>query len=289
MKKAIALTFLLALSIVTIILVQSVKAQDTSYPDVFPFNGVTIVSPSNGSVYNNNLLRLKVSSNVQADIFPPHGPYPPNATVSANYNLDGSLNESIPMQYQYVQFGVGLFTGSVNLPPLSEGSHTLVVFSKSEEFNVNTLGSYYPDFVVQDQRIVYFKVNLGIPPVISNLSIENKTYPTNTLTLNFTANNPTNNPTFWMGYKLDNQSIAALVENKTLTGLSNGEHSIVVYANDTFGNMGSQTINFTVDKPQMEILGNTFIITIIAVPAAIVCIAVGLLLFRRHRKTTNLT
>ena len=35
--------------------------------------------------------------------------------------------------------------------------------------------------------------------------------------------------------------------NTTLTGLSNGNHNVTIYANDTLGNMGqSQVINFTI-------------------------------------------
>jgi phosphomevalonate kinase len=35
-----------------------------------------------------------------------------------------------------------------------------------------------------------------------------------------------------------------------LTGLSNGLHSVTVYANDTYGNMGvSETVTFTISLP----------------------------------------
>jgi len=54
-----------------------------------------------------------------------------------------------------------------------------------------------------------------------------------------------------MAYSLDNQANQTINGNCTLTGLTVGTHSIVVYANDTFGNMGkSETVTFTVAKPE---------------------------------------
>lgn len=51
----------------------------------------------------------------------------------------------------------------------------------------------------------------------------------------------------WMGYSLDGQGNVTIVGNTTLTGLSDGSHQVIVYADDTLGNMGaSQTVYFTV-------------------------------------------
>ena len=55
-----------------------------------------------------------------------------------------------------------------------------------------------------------------------------------------------NGTTSWIGYSLDNQANITVDGNTTLTGLSYGQHSIVVYANDTSGTMGvSKEIFFT--------------------------------------------
>jgi len=51
-----------------------------------------------------------------------------------------------------------------------------------------------------------------------------------------------------MGYSLDGQLNVTITENTTLPGLPDGPHSLIVYANDTAGNMGSSDIvYFTVD------------------------------------------
>ncbi len=92
----------------------------------------------------------------------------------------------------------------------------------------------------------------------------------------------------WAGYSIDGRQNETVVGNSTISNLMGGNHNVTVYANDTFGNMGvSQTITFIVEKPQIEIVGSTNIIIILAVPVALVCIITVLLLYRRHRKTTK--
>ena len=51
----------------------------------------------------------------------------------------------------------------------------------------------------------------------------------------------------WMGYSLDAQANVTLSGNTTITGVSGGVHRIVVYANDTAGNMGKSEFSFIVD------------------------------------------
>ena len=54
----------------------------------------------------------------------------------------------------------------------------------------------------------------------------------------------------WTGYSLDGHQNVTVTGNVTLAGLSSGLHSITVYANDTYGNMGaSETVDFTIPQP----------------------------------------
>jgi hypothetical protein len=51
-----------------------------------------------------------------------------------------------------------------------------------------------------------------------------------------------------MGYSLDNELNATVTGNTTIQGLLAGYHTLVIYANDTAGNMGkSDTVSFTID------------------------------------------
>ncbi len=92
-----------------------------------------------------------------------------------------------------------------------------------------------------------------IPPTISMFSPENKTYTVEDVPLTFTVSEPT----IWIGYSLDGQNNVTLSGNTTIASLSEGVHTITVFANDTAGNTGySGTIYFTVDTlyPSIEIL-----------------------------------
>ena len=70
------------------------------------------------------------------------------------------------------------------------------------------------------------------PPKIQITSPENETY--NKVTLNYTVNRDTE----WMGYSLDNQANVTITGETELLNLSQGAHNIILYANDSLGNMG---------------------------------------------------
>ena len=88
-----------------------------------------------------------------------------------------------------------------------------------------------------------------MPPTISILSPENKRYTVNDVPLTFTVSKASS----WIGYSLDGQSNVTITGNKTLTGLSDGIHTVTVYANDTAGNMGySETVYFTIQTSPVD-------------------------------------
>jgi hypothetical protein len=84
------------------------------------------------------------------------------------------------------------------------------------------------------------------PPSISWISQQNKTYTENYVPLNFSLSQPTQ----WTAYSLDGQANVTLDGNTTLTGLPNGQHTVIIYANDTYGNTAiPQTITFNMKVP----------------------------------------
>jgi subtilisin family serine protease len=88
----------------------------------------------------------------------------------------------------------------------------------------------------------YF-IRVKEPINISILSPENKTYYTTSVPLTFVINEPT----LWKSYSLDNKPNVTITGNTTLTGLSNGQHNIIIYAKDSFGNIGfSNKVYFSV-------------------------------------------
>jgi YVTN family beta-propeller protein len=82
------------------------------------------------------------------------------------------------------------------------------------------------------------------PPSI--ISPENITYSTNEVPLTFTASEKISS----IYYSVNGEANVSISGNTTLTGLSDGSYSIVVYANDTNGNTkASEIVNFSVDTP----------------------------------------
>jgi hypothetical protein len=87
------------------------------------------------------------------------------------------------------------------------------------------------------------------PPIIQIISPENETY--NKVTLNFTVNRDTE----WMGYSLDNRANVTVMGETDLLNLSQGAHNIILYANDSLGNMGySSRVFFSIDTIPPKIM-----------------------------------
>lgn len=188
---------------------------------------------------------------------------------SLTYSLDGKVVCALPIvphypDYLSVQAG---FTASVQLPQLSKGQHIITVYAEHIAYNITTNGIFHPKITQQDNSTVIFNISDAIPineltpPVVSNFTVENKTYPSTKLSFNFNVDKPV----ISTSYCLDNRTIpitgwwdtpaSARTFNLTLKGLTEGSHTLVAYAEDTFGNMGaSQRINFAVDTIAPNVL-----------------------------------
>lgn len=133
----------------------------------------------------------------------------------------------------------------------------------------------------------------GTPMNTNILSPSRQIYTQSNISLTFTINraidwavynlDETNNVTLW-----DSHNGNPETANTTLTGLSTGVHSLTLYANDSWGNMDSKTVTFTIENPQTGIFASDVIIAVIVVPVLTAGLILGLLLYRRHRKTVNL-
>jgi hypothetical protein len=141
----------------------------------------------------------------------------------------------------------------------------------------------YPLMSPFDYNLYLFRTT---KPDIRVLSAENQTYSSSNVAFNYTVDKATS----WIGYSLDNKDNVTVTGNFTITNMTNGMHSIAIYANDTFGNMGFQTSNFNVN--QINSTANTYSITtqtlvIITIVAVIAVIVSSLLLYRNHQKTAK--
>jgi hypothetical protein len=111
------------------------------------------------------------------------------------------------------------------------------------------------------------------------LSPQAISYKTSEVPLDFTVNKTVSQIT----YTLDGQQNVT-TGNMTLTGLSNGLHNVTVYATDKAGNVGiSQTINFTVAKPE-PFSAETIVAVSVVASVVIVVACAGVIVYLRKRK-----
>jgi N-acetylneuraminic acid mutarotase len=100
----------------------------------------------------------------------------------------------------------------------------------------------------------YLPVGYGtVPPELRVLSPENVTYTSDSVELALSVNRPTT----WIGYSLDGRANVTVKGDAVLSELSDGQHRLIVYVNDTFGNLvSSGAVYFSVDTlpPRLVVL-----------------------------------
>ena len=176
-------------------------------------------------------------------------------------------------------------TISLSLTEIPEGNHNIIVYAvewrpyrtlNTSKYGLGSL-MYYNGFNITGYSVINFTVDTTSPKT-SILSLENKTYNTPDVPLNFTVSELVSQ----IAYSLDGQKNVTISENTTLTNLPYGEHNVTVYATDNVGNTGaSKTINFTIAEPESEHFPTPLII---APTASVAFVGVGLLVYFKKRK-----
>ena len=124
-------------------------------------------------------------------------------------------------------------------------------------------------------NIVYFAID-SIPPKIVLLTPQNASYGSTDIALTFTNNKPTS----WLAYNLDGQGNITIIGNVTLPALTNGSHTLTIYATDSVGNIGSETIDFNIAPFPF--------VTVAAVASVIIiAFAVGYIFYRNKKSAKN--
>jgi hypothetical protein len=300
MKKAVisfTLAILLLLSISTSY-VNTAKAQpiwiELGVP-AEPFNSpptIQIISPNQNQTFTSPYVLLNFSVEI------PHSwvfytgiiNYTVRQTwgniTSVSFSLDDNQPQSLTLDTIKVPY-LGNSSQDLNFSTplnLAEGTHIIRLFVSGYTYYVsNPLAS-----VIYTQQLASVPVeanstisfNVALPtPIIT--SPQNIVYNERTIPLQVKlASSPS-----WIEYSLDGKTNITITGNTTLIGLSNGEHYLTIYTNDTLGNSyASQTIAFSVKTTDPYLT-----IVVIVIPIAIVCLIAGLLIYRRHRKTASLT
>ncbi len=118
-----------------------------------------------------------------------------------------------------------------------------------------------------------------VPPKIEILSPVNQTYNNSSVPLLLTVDKPINAT----AYSLDGQANITFSGNSTLTDVPNGLHSLVVYAQDTFGNVGASEVMFQVNVSN----ASSFPTIIVASISAALIVAISLAILYRRKKASN--
>ena len=98
------------------------------------------------------------------------------------------------------------------------------------------------------------------------------------MTLNFTVDKPLD----WVGYSLDGKQNVTVTSNCTIPDLNDGAHSLVVYANSTYGGLGaSEKVVFTISHYNQYVL-----LAVVAIVVLVAAVSV-FLYFKRRRNPSR--
>jgi hypothetical protein len=123
--------------------------------------------------------------------------------------------------------------GNKTLTNLPNGAYTLTVYATDAYYNTAS-------------QTISFNVNSSepyVPPQVTIKSPTNQTYYKSQPILDFTVNQPV----FWTAYSIDGGANNTVISSKMLNSLTNGTHSVTLYAGDIAGGeTGYATVNFNV-------------------------------------------
>jgi hypothetical protein len=170
---------------------------------------------------------------------------------------------------------IAAYSRNLSLTEIPEGKQTVTISVRGEGNYVGNMVLYY--FYTVGSCTVGFTIDT-IPPSVSVLELDNRTFVEPEVHLSFTANESVSK----ISYVLDGQENVTIAGNTTLTNLPYGAHNVTVYATDNVGNIGaSETIIFTIAEPEPEPFPTTLVIVSIG---AVAVVGMGLLVYFKKRK-----
>jgi hypothetical protein len=217
---------------------------------------ISVVSPTNRTYENEVLLHLNITVLYIRD----------QVLEYIGYTLD---NQEHIISRNYGKYSMNW---STTLEGLSEGTHSLQVTAYCRSYYATSTsgGHLYHRRYANQSDIIHFTV--VYPPKITILTLQNTTYETNNIQLNFTVNEPTSK----IKYSIDGKENVTIAGNTTLTGLSNGKHNVTIYAIDKDGHTGtSETLHFNIEPFPTAL--------IIAPIASAIIITIGIIVYFKKR------
>jgi hypothetical protein len=248
------------------------------YNDISPPEGaqppiITIQTPINGSSYPNDVI-------LTFDVTAPRivGDEALDAITKVYYKASWEAEEVLVAEKRLGSFSIDLSNvrgGNLSVTIYAVGEGLIQTGEDFREENgVVYSYNYYDRFELIGYSTVSFVKDL-IPPKLTVLSPQNRTYTTSDVNLDFTVNEATSE----MLYCLDDKENQTVTGNVTLTGLENGAHKVTIYVADLAGNpVIPTTVYFNVDSP------TSLIMTIVASIAIVAVVSLGFLVYFKKRK-----
>lgn len=160
---------------------------------------------------------------------------------------------------------------TLQLTNVPDGNHTILLRATGAGKIPGVINWY--EYFISGYSKVHFSVDTDAPE-ITLFSPHEKTYHSSEIPLELGVNETLN-----ITYSLDGSSNITLAENSTLTGLSNGAHTLTVFARDSAGNTAITETTFNIDVPQPFPIQSTVTVSVIGI--AVVCGV--MLIFRKLR------
>jgi hypothetical protein len=225
---------------------------------------IEVMYPKNGTVSKGSSVPLRVSiADLSADVY------------WITCHLDG-LQIDTPLGSPF----------TINLTDLAEGKHTVEIsVSKQNIVDYFWYSGSDNGWVCHTDRAYsvvvcsYAKVDFAVDSSVLQVSVISpvKSASGSTAPLEFSVNESFSK----IAYSLDGIENVTVAGNVTLFGLSEGVHTLRVYAWDKYGNVASETVTFTVAK---EAFPTTLVIAAVAT-AAVVSFGLVAYFLRRKRRS----
>jgi hypothetical protein len=238
---------------------------------------IAIHAPQNGSYYPKNL-------NLTLDVIIPKT----NGDISVDYGVSelyyvGSWK---PNEITYIAKNFGENTSfSINLAAIPGGNLSVTLYAvgvgyyvTSEEFDAETytMITHFATFEMNSYSTVSFIKDL-VPPRVTVQSPQNTTYNSSEVKLDFTVNEEVSQ----IHFSLDGKVNQTFTGNNDLTGLTNGEHNVVLYVADLAGNeVSSKTVFFSVNVPEPFPVVPAIAVSVTSIVAVV---GLGLLVYLKKR------
>jgi hypothetical protein len=166
---------------------------------------------------------------------------------------------------------------------IPDGNHSILINSTGSGGYVDMKTLTWYGFDIVGYAVVNFTVDT-VAPEVSLLHPGNETYQTSNIAIDFTVNEQFSLIT----YSLDGQQNVTITGNAILTGLSEGEHDITLYATDVAGNVGSsRTVSFSVVPPKPMLTEPVAVASMIAASVFVAGLAFLLVHKKRNGRSRN--